>query len=95
MVSDIVVSLAGHDKGEIFLVLEEDGDFAYLANGRSRKIENPKRKKVKHLRKAGAAEGRTAEKLRGGETLTNSELRKTLAAFAAADFGEQEVCKHG
>lgn len=47
--SDIVVSRAGRDKGKIFFVLEEDGTFAYLANGKERKIETPKKKKLKHL----------------------------------------------
>ena len=42
--SDIVVSRAGRDKGKIFFVLEEDGTFAYLANGKERKIETPKKK---------------------------------------------------
>ena len=61
--ADVVVSTAGHDKGQIFFVLEEDGTYAYLVDGKTRKIENPKRKKIKHLKLSGVAEGRTAERL--------------------------------
>jgi len=94
-VSDVVVSTAGHDKGELFFVLEEDGTYAYLVNGKTRKIENPKRKKIKHLKVLGVAEGRTAERLNSGEKPGNSEIRKCLAEYRAANVGEMEVCKHG
>ena len=32
--SDIVLSLTGRDKGELMLVVAEEGDFLLLANGR-------------------------------------------------------------
>ena len=87
--SDIVVSTAGHDKDKLFFVMEEDGEFAYLANGKERKIEKPKKKKLKHLQLVSESESRAAEKLRSGEKLTNSELRKALAAEAAVRNGER------
>ncbi len=86
--SDIVVSRAGRDKGKIFFVLEEDGTFAYLANGKERKIETPKKKKLKHLQFVSESDCRAAEKLRSGEKLTNSELRKALASFERGRAGE-------
>ena len=36
MVGKLAVSLAGHDKGSIFLVIREDGDVIWLADGISR-----------------------------------------------------------
>lgn len=42
-------SLAGHDKGEYFIILSEAGDFVMLADGRLRTAEKPKRKKKKHI----------------------------------------------
>ena len=59
--SDIVVSTAGRDEGKLFFVMEEDGEFAYLANGRERKIESPKKKKIKHLQFISESECRAAE----------------------------------
>ena len=87
--SDIVVSTAGRDKDKVFFVLEEDGQFAYIANGRERKIESPKRKKLKHLQLISKSEGRAAEKLRSGDRLTNSELRKALADVQPVPDGER------
>ena len=45
MVGKLAVSLAGHDKGSIFLVIREDGDVIWLADGISRLYQSPKRKK--------------------------------------------------
>ncbi len=48
---DIVISLAGHDAGKAFIVTAVMGDgFALIADGKSRKAESPKLKRVKHLR---------------------------------------------
>ena len=42
-------SIAGHDKTEVYVVIREDGDAVYLANGKNRTVTSPKRKKLKHL----------------------------------------------
>ena len=66
----LVYSIAGRDKGNLFLVLERDGDFVYLADGNLRKTENPKKKKLKHVNK-------TNTQLDIGE-VSNSDIRKML-----------------
>ena len=38
--SDIVLSLTGRDRGQLMLVVAEEGDFLLLANGRARRAEN-------------------------------------------------------
>ena len=43
--ADIVLSLTGRDRGQLMLVVAEEGDFLLLANGRARRAENPKRKR--------------------------------------------------
>ena len=78
-ISDVVVSTAGHDQGEIFYVIGIEGDFLYLANGKDRTLDRPKRKKQKHVQKVLRSETRVAVKLRNGDKVLNSELRKELA----------------
>jgi ribosomal protein L14E/L6E/L27E len=79
--SDIVISLAGRDKGKFFFVLETDGEFLVLADGKTRKLENPKRKKRKHISLAARTDSRVAGKILAGEPILNSELRRDLAIF--------------
>ncbi len=45
----IVKAMAGRDKGKFFFVLKTEGNFAYIADGKSRKIQKPKKKNCKHL----------------------------------------------
>jgi len=44
-----VLSLAGKDKGKIFLVIKSDNDYVYIADGKRRKVDKPKRKNKKHV----------------------------------------------
>lgn len=48
-VGSMVQSISGHDKG-FFAVVKIDNGFAYLADGRSRLLDKPKKKNPKHLR---------------------------------------------
>ena len=78
-IADVVVSTAGRDVGQLFYVLEADDVYLTIANGKDRRIEKPKRKKRKHTNKVLRSETRVAQKLREGDKVLNSELRKDLA----------------
>ena len=80
--SDVVVSTQGRDRGQIFYVIEEDSIYLYLANGKDRTLEKPKRKKRKHVEKVLRSETRVAEKLRSGDKVLNGELRRDLASLS-------------
>ena len=88
--SDILKSTAGRDKGKFFFVRAEEEDVLLLADGKTRKLENPKRKKRKHTEFAARYQCRVAEKIRSDEKITNSELRKTLAIFGEEGNPDQE-----
>ena len=45
----VVRSKAGRDKGRLFVVIKVEGLYAFVADGSLRKIEKPKKKKMKHL----------------------------------------------
>ena len=78
---DVVRSLAGHDKDTLFCVIDIDGDFLLLANGKERKLNSPKRKRVKHTQRAGSSDHPVFLRLRTGEPVGDNEVRKALAAF--------------
>ena len=87
--SNIVRSVAGRDQGKLFIVLAVEGEYLLLADGKSRKVESPKRKKRRHVLFV-ADENRLSEKIRGEARITNSELRKTLAAYREEVYPDQE-----
>lgn len=88
--SNIVRSDAGRDKGKLFVVLSVEGEFLLLADGKTRKVEHPKRKKRRHVLFVSAEKTRLSEKIIGNEKFTNSELRRTLAAFRDEVQPDQE-----
>lgn len=49
MIGKIVMSIKGRDKGQYLAVIGESGEYLILANGRHRKLDNPKHKKSKHV----------------------------------------------
>ena len=79
MIADVVVSTAGRETGKLYYVVGQEGEYIYLANGKDRSLEKPKRKKRKHASKVLRSETRVAEKLRSGNKVLNSELRRDLA----------------
>ena len=90
-ISDIIVSTAGRDQGKLFYVLRTDGVYVLIANGKDRKLEHSKRKKLKHVRFVARTESRVANKLRKGEKVLNSELRRDLAAMSRPVHDQEEV----
>ena len=79
--SDIIESLAGRDKGKYFYVIDVEESYVLIADGKGRKLENPKRKKLKHVRRVTRTETRVAAKILNGDKVLNSELRRDLATF--------------
>ena len=78
-IADVVISTAGRDQGKLFYVIGTDPVYLTLANGKDRTLEKPKRKKRRHIQKVLRSETRVAEKLRHGDKVLNSELRRDLA----------------
>lgn len=87
--SDIVIALNGRDKGKHFFVVEMEDIYAFLSDGKSRRIDKPKRKKLKHLKLETKSDCRTASKIRCGDKVTNSEIRRALAEYTADNLGEK------
>ena len=79
---DIVLSKAGRDKGRYFVILGViDDNFVLIADGDLRKVDNPKKKKIKHLENTGRTSERICEKLAEGMRVTNPDLCRELAEY--------------
>ena len=81
-ISDVVKATAGRDQDKLFYVIAQEDAYLILANGKDRPLDRPKRKKRKHVQKVLRSETRVADKLRAGDKVLNSELRRDLAFLA-------------
>lgn len=79
MIGMFAISKAGHDKGQLYIIIKEETDFVYLADGKNRPLENPKKKRKKHLQpvKEGM-DPALAERLRTGEKIYNEEIKRAI-----------------
>jgi len=77
----IVFSKSGRDKGEAFIVTQISGEFLYLANGSLRKLEKPKKKKIKHVQKTNFIDIDIGIKLLEKSYLLDSDIRKSIKNF--------------
>ena len=73
---EVVKSVAGHDSGKLYCVISRDEGFALIVNGKTRKLDNPKRKKEKHL------EPINIEFTEETENLTDKKIRRLLREIA-------------
>ena len=79
-VGSIVLSLAGRDRKRLFVIvsLDEVNGYVYVADGKLRQIQHPKKKKSKHIKVVQKASDAVKEACLNG-TVTNRILRETLA----------------
>ncbi len=73
----IVRSLAGHDAGGLFWVIETEGDFLLLADGKRKTLSRPKRKRRTHIELTGLT----------ADVAGDGQLRRALAA--SRDLGSR------
>ena len=72
----IVRVTAGKEQNQFLLITRQDGNSVYLADGKHRKLTQPKRKNPKHVRATGRI--LTQEDL---QSLTDPALRRLLRAY--------------
>ncbi len=82
----LAYSLAGHDKGKIYLIIKEEKDCCLLADGDVRPLENPKRKNKKHLQiiKRNVSEMNIPHTEQGditAESATNEIIKRTIKLY--------------
>lgn len=70
----VVRSNAGHDGERFYVLVRLEAGYGYIADGKRRKSEKPKRKNLRHLQK-------TATVLTPFEYDTNQKLRRALKRF--------------
>ncbi len=74
----IVRSAAGRDKGNFLVVISADDEFVYLADGKERRLESPKKKRIKHVK--------LTNTVIETDGLTDKKLRSVIARFSEKTY---------
>ena len=81
-IGQVVKSRAGRDKGRVFLVLEiVDDQHVLIVDGDLRKLEKPKKKKLKHLMIYNTVIEDFEERLNSKLGINDAYVRKLLEPF--------------
>ena len=75
-----VISKAGRGKGRLFITLYVEGSFAWITDGKTRRLDNPKKKKLMHLQPVKYTDDAVTEKL-NAKKLLDSDIRKAIQAY--------------
>lgn len=76
VIGELVRSAAGHDKGGLYVIVGIEQGFAVICNGRDRKVQKPKRKKIKHIKRTGIVFDWI---LKSPELVNNSSVRRAIS----------------
>lgn len=91
-VGQVVSSKNGRDIGQVFVILEiVDDDFVLIANGRRRTIENPKKKRIKHLNVHKKVFSEIETKDLGKYQFNDAYVRRILRPEKEIELEKQEV----
>ena len=78
---EFVCTIKGRDKGNCFLVIAKDDTYVYLADGKHRKVTDPKKKKLKHVVFVGASNEALTQMLKEDNMPTNKQIRYSLRKY--------------
>ena len=80
-IGDYVSSLCGRDAGCLYVICDIKDGYAFLLDGKGKTIDNPKKKKLKHIKSMNKNCSVLAEKFMSGKVVYDSELRKWIRNF--------------
>jgi ribosomal protein L14E/L6E/L27E len=99
-IGQMVRSIAGRDSGWAYVVIDiKSPTLLLLADGRSRKTAEPKKKNVRHICVLPFIDPGVAAKLASGEKVTDEDVRRAVRACAYTgekkDADEEgELCRN-
>ncbi len=76
----IVLSSAGHDAGQYYVVTDVDKEYVYLVDGKYKTMSSPKKKNKKHIQILKYVDSGIVLKNNDG-TLTDEDFWKTIKEF--------------
>lgn len=71
-------SLAGHDKGKLYVIIEADDEFVAVSDGRLRPLEKLKRKRRKHIQPDYEISEILAGRMQNGLPVRDEDIRKAI-----------------
>lgn len=91
MIGMLATAKAGHDKDALYIIIEETDTSVWLADGRYKTMEHPKRKNKKHIqiwKKQTPLLALIREKLLAGEAVRDEEIKRAMKLLVGSELEE-------
>ena len=73
-----MLSTAGRDRDGYYIVTKIEDEYVYLVDGDIRKNENPKKKKIKHVKLTEFSDDEMTDRLTKNNKVTNHDVKKCI-----------------
>lgn len=80
-IGEFAKSKAGHDKEEIFIIINKEEEYVYLVDGKSRILDNPKKKKIKHIQVINQIDEELQRKLETNLILRDEDIKRAIKSY--------------
>jgi len=74
-------SKAGHDKGKLYIIIEETDEYVFLSDGRLRTVEKPKKKKKKHIQIIKKTDEAIVLSIENERQISNEEIKRAIKEY--------------
>lgn len=82
MIGKIAVSMAGHDKESVYVIVLEDSEYVYLCDGSLKLLKKPKKKSKKHVAVNKTFDiGEVGKKLQRNEKVYDHEIKRSIKLY--------------
>ena len=71
-------SIAGHDHNNIYVIIDADDEYVYLVDGKIRKVNNQKKKKLKHVQLIKRTDDTIAGRINNNVALSNEDIKYAI-----------------
>lgn len=79
MIGDLVLSKKGHDKDKRYIIIKEEKEYVYLADGILKTLEHPKKKRKKHIQPIYCYDTtQVKDKLLSNQKISDVELKRVI-----------------
>lgn len=72
------LSMAGHDRGKIYVIIRETDEYVYLVDGITKTAEKPKKKKKKHIQVTKTVLPLISMELEKNSEISNEIIKRAL-----------------
>ena len=81
MIGKFATSKAGHDKTKLYVIIKEDSEYVYLADGDLKPFEKPKKKSKKHIQIINRVDENIQNKLELKQIIYNEDIKRAIKLY--------------